>query len=438
MASMLILLCGCGLEVKSTLAPPRTRTASASTSTVTSINPVNAAANARVNAPARASVQVTASYPNESSPDALSVRDPSTALPRLIAVTDQHDFGRMDPYARGTHTFQIRNAGEGPLLLLDDRSTCKCTASQYPRRPILPGEHADVQVTWEVQANHPNFRQSTTLLTNDPLTPELELVITGEVVIHFAAEPAELNFGDIRPGETPAKSTMIVSQVWDDFEITDVELSLPGATWELQPAPPEILSRLNATSGHRLTVTLPELPRGHFQQSIRFQVQPRSGTDPSPSDAAAEGTAPELSDQELAPEELTRSFQLPIVGKVLRRLAVYGPGVDHTGNVDLGVIETKQGLKQTLFVKVYDAESELSVESIDVTPAWLEVQLKPDAQRGANGLYRLTLTIPPGTKPGRYRGDEAGTLRVRLNHPRIAELNLRLTFAVAAFVTQLP
>jgi hypothetical protein len=361
------------------------------------------------------------------------------APPRLIAEATSFDFGRMDPYTRGEHTFLVHNAGSGPLRLLDHRSTCSCTIGQFTRRPIPPGESAEVIVLWQTQANGGRFEQSAIVETNDPERPQLTFTITGNVLVHVGANPAELSLPSIRPDTRGSATTVVSSQVWSDFELRNIRSSLAGLTWKVEGASDEERDALQAVAAKRLTIELPEeMPQGYFTHWLRFELVPD------------------------APDVAPLEYELPIRGKILRRLAVYGPGIDALGNVRLGVIDAEQGLKQRLMLKVYDRQSELPLREIVTEPDFLRVTIAPyggeqramvqtqaatgkerstpdvdgkarsPSTAGAHGLYYLDLEIPPGSPASAHQDLAAGRIEVRFDHPRINELKLRLHFAVAA------
>ena len=59
-----------------------------------------------------------------------------------------------------THRFVCRNEGEHPEVILQVTTTCGCTTPRYTRKPILPGEEAEITVTYD-PANRPgNFSRN--------------------------------------------------------------------------------------------------------------------------------------------------------------------------------------------------------------------------------------------------------------------------------------
>jgi hypothetical protein len=316
----------------------------------------------------------------------------------------------MDPHQVAERKFVVHNEGTGPLRFLDHRSDCKCTVGDFPRDPVLPGESAEITIQWKTQANNERFEHSATVETNDPNAPSLTFTIRGNVLVHVGADPPQFALPSVRPGVSTEAATLISSQVWESLSVTDISSSLDGVTWELAPAKAEELAALRARSGQRLVVRLPDdLPQGPFTHEIRFRA--------APVDGLAE----------------PREYRMPITGKVLRRLAVYGPGIDSSGRIAMGVIQSSAGHQHRLIVKVYDPEPHLEVQRVQVLPDFLQVRLVPHAdEQESKGIYRLEIDVPPGTLPARFQASNAGVLKLDFDHPRIPDLMLRLDFAIAS------
>ena len=96
--------------------------------------------------------------------------------PKVVVDVDEHDFGRVAYDKSVEHAFRFSNQGQGPLILESGGTTCgKCTISRLPPGPILPGETADVVVEYHAATDQSDFRQTATILTNDPMTPRIAL-----------------------------------------------------------------------------------------------------------------------------------------------------------------------------------------------------------------------------------------------------------------------
>lgn len=73
----------------------------------------------------------------------------------------EHDFGQV---ARGdtvTTVFKVK-AGDGPVVLLSATTDCGCTRAEFPKRPLRPGESAQVKVVFAAK-DKGNFRKTVRL-----------------------------------------------------------------------------------------------------------------------------------------------------------------------------------------------------------------------------------------------------------------------------------
>jgi hypothetical protein len=329
-------------------------------------------------------------------------------LPRAKVHEKTFHFGIMDPLQQGVHRFTIRNEGQAPLELTPGTTTCKCTLSKLPQRVIRPGEAGEVELIWNTGRKDIFYSHSATIHTNDPLRKRIDFRIRGTVRVQLGAAPPELLFDGIEPDRPKTVGTWLYSQTWDAIDIDQITCSRDDIQWQLEPADPAEAPELEAKSLCRLTVTVPEgLPEGYLQEVLTCVF--RTGT----------GDAD--------------SLELALSGKVLRRLAVYGPGINHLGTLDLGLVHCGEELNRRLVLKVRDPQPELDLGEIEVTPDFVEVQVTPyEAGARATGLYHLDIRIPASAPQGDYRSLRAGRIKLRVGHPRIDDLELSLSFAVLA------
>jgi hypothetical protein len=123
-------------------------------------------------------------------------------------------------------------------------------------------------------------------------------------------------------------------------------------------------------------------------------------------------------------------LELPISGRVLRRLAVYGDGLQDNGVVDLGVHPPGHPWRHRLLLKVRDQEADLRLTRVQTQPAFVQVSLAPYGTESGARLYHLDLSIPADAPECIYRGAQLGQLELAFDHPRIKDLRLELAFAV--------
>ena len=56
------------------------------------------------------------------------------------AIQTEIDFGTFDKSEIKEATFEIKNTGDNPLVIVDVSTTCGCTAATYDKRPAKSGE----------------------------------------------------------------------------------------------------------------------------------------------------------------------------------------------------------------------------------------------------------------------------------------------------------
>jgi hypothetical protein len=165
---------------------------------------------------------------------------------------------------------------------------------------------------------------------------------------------------------------------------------------------------VQAVAGQLVTVTLPgDLPSGPFTGVVRIEAR-RADNSPEP--------------------EVV--LELPISGRVLRRLAVYGDGVQENGVVDLGIHPTGKAWQHRLLLKVRDEDTDLRLASVKTQPEFIQVALVPYRTESKVRLYHLDISVPADVSACTYRGVRLGELQLMFDHPRIKDLTLRLALAV--------
>ena len=93
-----------------------------------------------------------------------------------------YDFGTIKE-AKGPvkHTFELKNTGDKPLIIVDAVASCGCTRPSYTAKPIKPGKKGKVEVTFSPIGRRGTFRKTVKVRTNavDRIST---LVITGTII----------------------------------------------------------------------------------------------------------------------------------------------------------------------------------------------------------------------------------------------------------------
>ena len=105
--------------------------------------------------------------------------------PRIPLSRSFHDFGVVPQYGGIVETtFVIKNEGTAPLAIGDITTSCSCTSASVAVQSVAPGGNTTLTVRFD-----PNFhaeplhvfKRTVFIPTNDPTTPEAEVVIQVDI-----------------------------------------------------------------------------------------------------------------------------------------------------------------------------------------------------------------------------------------------------------------
>ena len=92
------------------------------------------------------------------------------------------DYGIVEKTTdNGIRTFEIKNVGDAPLVVVDVKSTCGCTVPSKPAEQIMPGKVGKIEVKYNMAPGP--IRKTITVETNAVNVPDgrVALKIKGEV-----------------------------------------------------------------------------------------------------------------------------------------------------------------------------------------------------------------------------------------------------------------
>ncbi len=99
-----------------------------------------------------------------------------------ISFTEvSHDFGSVREGRIVEKIFTYTNTGNTPLLLSGVRTTCGCTALEWPKTPLKPNATAQIKVSFDTKGKIGKQNKSVTVLSNG-LTPSVRLALMGMVL----------------------------------------------------------------------------------------------------------------------------------------------------------------------------------------------------------------------------------------------------------------
>jgi hypothetical protein len=178
--------------------------------------------------------------------------------PRAVPLAAAHDFGEVPPGARVEHRFEIVNRGDRVLEIRPAESSCGCRASLAAADSVAPGESGGVTLTLEADRDPGPKVAWVRIETNDPLDPELRLVLRGRVAGDVRVEPERVFLGRVRPNqsgsatvevrlESPAVGISSVRSSSDRLRVKAERLAAPerGVRLRVTLPPQGIRGRIN-------------------------------------------------------------------------------------------------------------------------------------------------------------------------------------------------
>lgn len=334
------------------------------------------------------------------------------ALPEFRIDATTHNFGTMERGSSKSHTFKVTNSGDAPLQIAVGATSCKCTIGDVENQPIPAGKTVDVTLRWEAKALAGPFRQTATLLTNDPRSPHVELQVEGEVINVAGLQPQEWLFDKIPAGEERTDSIYLMSFERDGFEVSSTSIEPSegekyfGVT--VHEVPRDELPDPKAKSGVRLDVTLRgQVPLGPLHHWVLVKTN-----------------LPEFEER-----------AIPILGRVVGDISIHGPSWnEESGRLYIGMVDQQEGNETRMLISVKGKHAEGVEISVGATePEHLQVEVGEHKKVRDQVHVPLTLSIPPGTVPSNHLGTaqgQPGRVTLRTNHPVTPEISFEVLYAV--------
>jgi hypothetical protein len=338
---------------------------------------------------------------------------PGESEPRVSVDGPQFDFGTMQRGTTKSHEFVFHNVGHGPLTLRVGNTSCKCTLGSVPADPIPPGGQVSVTLEWTAKINAGPFRQTASVITNDPTQSRVELQVDGKVTEATGVMPSDFIFDKVTAGESKSAEVFVMAMTQDDLQVGEPVLSSAETKQyfdvRVEPVEKSALPNPDAKQGVKITVTAkPGLPLGRFDQWLKVSTN----------------------------IEDAKKLEIPILGRVLGNISVHGRlWNEEQETLRLGTVKSEEGTSATLNVVIRGEGADatrLSVESSD--PPELVAKLGEPKHLSPTLVHvPLVVEIPPGTPPmARLETEqsEAGKIVLKTTSKEAAEMVLHVRFAV--------
>lgn len=107
-----------------------------------------------------------------------SIKTETTA--GIVWKSETIDLGEIPQSKPKAIEFEFKNTGKMAVIITSVKASCGCTATDYTKTPIQPGETAKITATYNA-ANKGAFTKTVTVTTNAEETPKV-LSFKGTVI----------------------------------------------------------------------------------------------------------------------------------------------------------------------------------------------------------------------------------------------------------------
>ncbi|MEE9407534.1 MAG: DUF1573 domain-containing protein [Polaribacter sp.] len=96
------------------------------------------------------------------------------------------NYGKIAKGSNGERTFVFTNIGDGPIIIQKVQTSCDCAVPKKPEKPIMPGEKAEIKVSYDTKKLG-GFSKQITIFSNAKKTRKI-IKIKGYVTKEISLE----------------------------------------------------------------------------------------------------------------------------------------------------------------------------------------------------------------------------------------------------------
>ncbi len=102
-------------------------------------------------------------------------------MPKIKYDHIEFDYGKVKEGKIVEHSFPFKNVGNRPLLIATAEANCGCTASDYPKDPIMPGQKSQIKIKFNSEGRKGGQAKWINVTANT-YPAQSKVMITGEVI----------------------------------------------------------------------------------------------------------------------------------------------------------------------------------------------------------------------------------------------------------------
>jgi hypothetical protein len=302
-----------------------------------------------------------------------------------------YSFGSAPQQTILAHDWVFKNTGSAPLTLWKGPVKCSCTVANFAGNKesivLKPGESTTVHLTFETRTYNGHYRKEGEILTDDPIKQSINLMADGEIRPAVAVYPdPTVQYAEIS-NDLPdhIMSVAILSPDKEDLKVTKLETSRPEIVATQEPLSEEDCKKLKVKQGVKVILNVKSgMPLGSFREEVVVQT-----------------------DHPRQPE-----MRLTLLGLVV------GPITVSPSRLHLPDVSSSQGAEREMRLVVRGRRA--TKFEVLSTPEKVQARVVSNENSDKTGLYKLVVTVPPGTLPGTIEDQ----IVLKSDHPNASEVKV--------------
>lgn len=122
-------------------------------------------------------------------------------LTEIKFENELYDFGEITQGEKVKFTYTFTNVGESDLVISSAKGSCGCTVPDWPRKPIAPGESAEIRVVFNSEGKNGKQHKKVSVVANTQ--PSTTVVALTGNIIKPSADAVEEVQTEVKAGEQP-------------------------------------------------------------------------------------------------------------------------------------------------------------------------------------------------------------------------------------------
>lgn len=101
--------------------------------------------------------------------------------PKILVSEEEWDFGKVVQGDKPTHTFMVKNIGEGELIIEGIKESCSCIEASISATLLQPGDSAELKVSYDTTNYLNKDEKHLHIYSNDPGMPDKRINLYVEI-----------------------------------------------------------------------------------------------------------------------------------------------------------------------------------------------------------------------------------------------------------------